>query len=90
MDEEEMASAMSFLGEGARTDERALWMALLCGVKPRYAGPLLGIPNNRMDYLCLKWSARRIYNYGVVCDLGWPEFGNEHRSRRSIRRARAK
>lgn len=61
------------LGEGARDDERALYAALLDGELPRYAGHRLGIPPARTEYLCLKWARKRIYDYGVVCDLGWPE-----------------
>jgi hypothetical protein len=61
------------LGEGARPDEVALWEALLAGEWPRTAGERLSIPPNRVRYLCEKWSRRRIYNWGVSIDLGWPE-----------------
>ena len=64
---------MATLGDGARADERALWDALLAGEWPRDAGRRLGIPHNRVRYLCEKWGRRGIYNWGVVYDLGWPE-----------------
>lgn len=56
-----------------KPDEQALWDALAAGEQPRTAGPRLGIPPKRVWYLCEKWSRRRIYGYGVSCDLGWLE-----------------
>ena len=56
---------------GAKPDELALWAALEAGEKPREAGTRLGIAPNRVEYLCNKWARQRIYDYGVVHDLGW-------------------
>lgn len=56
---------------GAKPDELALWAAMEQGEWPRDAGPRLGIPPNRVEYLCLKWVRQGIYDYGVVHDLGW-------------------
>lgn len=54
-----------------KEDERALLAAALAGERPRYAGERLGIPPNRVRYLCFKWSRRDWYDYGVTYDLGW-------------------
>lgn len=61
------------LSDGAKPDEVALWAALEQGEWPRYAGQRLGIPRKRVDYLCEKWADKGIYDYGVTCDLGWPD-----------------
>ncbi len=57
----------------ARPDEVALWSALVAGEQPRYAGDRLGVPRNRVRYLCSKWARQHRYNWGVVIDLGWIE-----------------
>ena len=62
---------MSGPKSGAKPDELALWAALEAGEWPRDAGHRLGIPPRRVNYLCEKWSRQGIYDYGVVCDLGW-------------------
>lgn len=54
-----------------KPDELNLWCAVLAGEKPRYAGQRLGIHYKRVCYLCYKWSAKGLYDYGVSCDLGW-------------------
>lgn len=54
-----------------KPDEAALWAALLAGEWPRDAGARLNIPPNRVRYICLKWSRKGIYDYGVTYDLGW-------------------
>jgi hypothetical protein len=64
--------ATSPLSEGARQDERDLWDRVIAGQWPREAGIALGIPRKRVEYLCEKWTSKRIYDYGVSCDLGWP------------------
>jgi hypothetical protein len=64
---------MKGLGEGAKPDERQLWEAVLSGEWARNAGKRLGIHPKRVQALCEKWSVRRIYSYGVTCDLGWAE-----------------
>ena len=61
---------------GAKPDELALWQALEQGEWPRDAGHRLGIPPNRVEYLCNKWARQRIYDYGVVHDLGWINYGH--------------
>jgi len=61
-----------------KEDELALWDALEAGEWPRTAGARLGIPGNRITYLCLKWAKKGWYNYGTVCDLGWIE-GSGHK-----------
>ncbi len=69
------------LGEGARQDERDLWTALEVGQLPRQARTTLGMPTRRVEYLCEKWARKRIYDYGVSCDLGWsiaPGSGREN------------
>lgn len=37
----------------------------------RDIGVRLGINWKRLNYLCLKWSAKGWYDYGVSADLGW-------------------
>lgn len=64
---------MTRLGDGAKPDEVALWESTLAGEWPRSAGQRLGIHPKRVQALCEKWAKRGIYNYGVTCDLGWPE-----------------
>lgn len=54
-----------------RDDERMLWAAVQAGGKPRYAGFDLGIPPDRIVYLCEKWSRQGKYEYGTSIDLGW-------------------
>lgn len=61
------------MSQPVRQDELELWAALVLGEKPRYAGRRLGIPDNRLRYICEKWTLKRWYNYGVVYDLGWIE-----------------
>jgi hypothetical protein len=56
----------------AQDDEKRLWAAVEAGEWPSDAGHRLGIPPKRVQYLCLKWARKRIYDYGVSCDLGWP------------------
>lgn len=63
---------MSVLGEGAAQDERDLWAAVTAGETPREAGVRLGVHPRRVVALCRKWYRRRIYDYGVIEDLGWP------------------
>lgn len=58
-----------------RADEVALWAAF--GVSgephrwPRDAAAALGIPPERVEYLCEKWAARGVYDYGTTPALGW-------------------
>ena len=59
-----------------RQDEVDLWSALEAGEKPRHAGERLGVPPNRVRYLCEKWARQHRYNWGVVVDLGWIEKGH--------------
>lgn len=55
-----------------RADEVTLWAAVKSGEPPRDAGRRLGVPPNRVRYLCEKWSRQGVYDYGVTVDLGWP------------------
>ncbi len=64
----------------ARPDEQLLWDAFGPDSEhetPRAAGRALGIPPRRVEYLCLKWTRQRRYNYGVSADLGWKEGRND-------------
>lgn len=54
-----------------RSDEIALWAALEAGEWPRDAGPRLGIPPNRVRYLCEKWARQGKYEWGTYVTLGW-------------------
>lgn len=75
--------------QAGKPDERALWAAIQhreqgMNVSPRAAGRRLGIHPRRVEYLCEKWARLGIYDWGVVCDLGWPT--GLHRGRRPRRR----
>jgi hypothetical protein len=59
------------ISDAARSDERALWAAVVSGEWPREAGARLGIPHRRVVYLCSKWGRRGIYDWGVCIDIGW-------------------
>ena len=55
-----------------KPDEVELLKALDAGERPRYAARRLGIPPNRVRYLCEdKWTRKGWYDYGVTYDLGW-------------------
>lgn len=54
-----------------KPDEVMLEEAVCAGEKPRDAGERLGIPPNRVRYLCLKWADQGWYEYGITYDLGW-------------------
>ncbi len=60
------------MSQAVRYDEEALWfwVARHC-VTPRTAGPLLGIPPNRVRYLYEKWARQGRYEWGVCHDIGW-------------------
>lgn len=63
-----------------KPDAQALWDAISTGLEsPRKAGQRLGIHPKRVVALCLKWEARKIYEYGVSADLGWVIHKNEKR-----------
>lgn len=55
-------------------DERKLWTSFGQGAQfrwPRDAGDALGMSPLRVDFLCMKWSRKGIYEYGTCSDLGW-------------------
>lgn len=54
-----------------KNDEINLWKYLESGIYPRDAAITLGMHHKRVEYLCNKWAKKGIYDYGVVCDLGW-------------------
>lgn len=58
-----------------KPDEYELWRSFGQGDEPfRYpaeAAEALGIPFNRMRYLCLKWARAGIYEYGTWFGHGW-------------------
>ena len=58
-----------------KLDEIALWASIgdeeSAYNNPRDAGEALGIHPKRVASLCLKWTKKGIYDYGVCCDLGW-------------------
>lgn len=58
-------------GTPKQPDEIALWARVRGGESPRWASHDLGIPQERVVYLCKKWTALGLYNYGVSSDLGW-------------------
>ena len=60
------------MSQPVRADETALWAALVAGETVRDAGERLGIPPNRVRYLCEKWSRKGVYEWGISHDLGWP------------------
>ena len=59
-------------GAVKKSDELALWAAVVAGEWPRHAGQRLGIHPNRVVALCRKWTRKGVYEYGVSVDLGWP------------------
>ena len=59
-----------------RPDEVALWNRVVNGESPRAAGAVLGIPRNRVAYLCRKWERQDIYDWGFALDMGWAELGD--------------
>ena len=58
-----------------KEDEAQLWLSFGNGrayEHPREAAVAMDMPFNRLAYLTeSKWSREGVYEYGVVCDLGW-------------------
>jgi hypothetical protein len=58
-----------------RSDESELWAAFGPPPAPyrwpRDAAAVLGVPRNRLVYLCSKWADQGQYEWGSWIDLGW-------------------
>lgn len=57
-----------------KPDEQLLWESFgddKAHLTPREAALALNIPDKRVEYLCLKWSKQKRYDWGVAADLGW-------------------
>ena len=55
-----------------KPDEKLLWESFGEGTTNVYPKDVpIKMPPKRMRYLCEKWAAKGIYEWGVIYDLGW-------------------